>query len=368
MSKGDDDSLQDHIDRWRTTVGAGSDYERAAAYQSQSMQGELKKMLKTAVQLEFATVPPYLCALWSIKDDLHPFAKSLREIVQEEMLHMGLMCNMLAAIGEPLRIHELAPTYPGKIPGDVHEGLVLSLQGLNKDSLKAFLQIESPVELASSVPYEIGDPTDTGSRTIGEFYQCVYAAFQEYEKQGGTFHAERQVSASLVWRVIGSVKDVKAAIGIITTQGEGATLKKGSGSSPRDSSRDDYAHYYRFLEMWKGKRLVRLETRFGKPERYEWKEGYKLPECRPMGPVPKEGFKNSSPYVQQLLYDFDRTYHEMLGLLENTWLPGGQGRLVKAIGKMFELERYAKPLMEIPRPDYPGHTYGPVFTPPQSKE
>jgi hypothetical protein len=55
--------------------------------------------LQGAVSLEFSTLPPYLSALWSVKDDLSPVAKSIREIAQEEMLHMALACNMLSAIG-----------------------------------------------------------------------------------------------------------------------------------------------------------------------------------------------------------------------------------------------------------------------------
>ena len=57
----------------------------------------LTNALKGAMTLEFATIPPYLTALWSIKEDLHPIAASLRNIVQEEMLHLALASNMLAA-------------------------------------------------------------------------------------------------------------------------------------------------------------------------------------------------------------------------------------------------------------------------------
>lgn len=361
------DSLQDHVNRWQNFAGTGKAVRRRAiAGEPESVQSVLEKMLVTAIQLEFSTIPPYLCALWSIKDDLHPIARSLREVVQEEMLHMGFACNMLAAIGGKVPIRELAPTYQRGLPGDVHPGLIVRLQGLNKQALEGFLRIESPVKLASTVPHENGDPTGVGSRTIGEFYQCVAAAFEKYAADGGEFDLGCQVSASLVWRVMSSVDDVKSAIGIITTQGEGSTNK----DSPLDSGRDDYAHYYRFLEMWKEKRLVRINTGRGGPECYEWQSGYKLPACRPMGQVPEKGFPDADPIVLQLLYDFDRVYHEMLQLLEATWRPGGQGQLVHAISKMFELERYAKPLMEIPRPDQqnpeiPNQTYGPTFTPPK---
>lgn len=358
-------SFQDHIGRWQKVAKAKPTRAKAAIGQKQTVRDTLAEMLTTAIELEFATIPPYLCALWSIKDDLHPVAKSLREIVQEEMLHMGLTCNMLAAIGVQPPIKTLAPRYPSGLPGDVHPGLNVHLQGLNKDSLLTFLQIEAPAKLARSVPPEEGDPKWPEMRTIGQFYECVAAAFEKYAEEGGTFHIANQVSASLVWRVIGSVENVTTAIRIITTQGEGAMVKSGPAGSPRDSGREDFAHYYRFLEVWKEKRLVRLDKRNARTERYEWRDGYKLPDCYPMGPVPEEGFPDARPDVLQLLADFDGTYHEMLDFLDTAWSPGGQGQLVHAIAKMFELERYAKPLMAIPRPDDPDHTYGPMFSPPQ---
>lgn len=367
MSERKDFSLQEHIGRWKAVAGAKPARAKAALDQKQSVQATLADMLTTAIALEFATIPPYLCALWSIKDDLHPVAKSLREIVQEEMLHMGLTCNMLAAIGVQPPIRKLAPSYPGNLPGGIHPNLNVHLQGLNKESLLAFLQIEAPAKLAKSVPPQKGDPKWPEMRTIGHFYECVAAAFEKYGDDGGTFHVANQVSASLVWRVIGSPADAKTAIRIITTQGEGAMVKGGPGSSPRDSGREDYAHYYRFLEMWKEKRLVRLDKRGARTERYEWRDGHKLPDCHPIGPVPRNGFSGAPPEVLQLLADFDETYHEMLELLEAAWVPGGQGQLVRAIAKMFELERHAKPLMTIPRLDDPKRTYGPVFSRPEER-
>lgn len=39
---------------------------------------DLKEALRGAVQIEFATIPLYLTALWSIIDQAHPVAKSIR--------------------------------------------------------------------------------------------------------------------------------------------------------------------------------------------------------------------------------------------------------------------------------------------------
>src|SRR5262245_41189128 len=40
----------------------------------------LKEALQAAVQLEFATIPPYLCAMWSVKDTGSAAYRLIREI------------------------------------------------------------------------------------------------------------------------------------------------------------------------------------------------------------------------------------------------------------------------------------------------
>ena len=369
-------SIRKLVDEWKQMARSLPDGSESAVPPTRTTLAEdgdddevrqhLIEMLTVAVQLEFSTIPPYLCALWSIKDELHPVAKSIREIVQEEMLHMGLACNMLAAVGGKPRLAQWAPDYPTPLPGEVHKGLTVSLQGLNRESLLDFIRIETPDQLAPNVPHEPGDPDWSGSETIGEFYQTILEAFQCYRQP---LILDCQVTASLVWRLITSVKDVEWAIQIITSQGEGAQLEDGMKRkpkeekipSPRDSSKDDYAHYYRFLEVWKEKKLV-LDSTHGGEDHYRWQAGYSLPEVCPMGKVPKDGFTESlDSNVLQLLTDFDRTYSEMLRLLEQSWTPGGQGNLVHAISRMFDLEQYAKPLMQIKIREGKTETYGPQF-------
>ncbi|MGH3440157.1 MAG: ferritin-like domain-containing protein, partial [Sciscionella sp.] len=59
----------------------------------------LQQALQAAVELEMATIPPYLCAMWSVKDLDSPVFSLIRNIVLEEMSHLGLACNMLTSIG-----------------------------------------------------------------------------------------------------------------------------------------------------------------------------------------------------------------------------------------------------------------------------
>src|SRR5580698_6425575 len=80
---------------------------------------ELQHHLATAIQLELSTIPPYLCALYSIKSGTNAEAvRIIRSVVVEEMLHMILACNILNAIGGELAVNRkgFIPTYPGKLP------------------------------------------------------------------------------------------------------------------------------------------------------------------------------------------------------------------------------------------------------------
>lgn len=166
-------SIPELIARWRE-LGARSGAESRAVGAdaldvSPAAEGPvpdpldcLKGMLRAAVRLEFATIPPYLTALWSIKDDLHPVARSIREVVQEEMLHLALTCNLLASLGEAPDLCAWAPRYPGPLPGDVHHGLEVSLRPLDDEALRAFVRIESPASPPENVEREPGDPQPQG--------------------------------------------------------------------------------------------------------------------------------------------------------------------------------------------------------------
>src|SRR5215831_1259262 len=132
----------------------------------------LELALQTAVSIEFSTIPPYLSALWSIKDPLHPVAASIRNVVQEEMLHMALACNMLTGLGRVPHINDpnMVPSYPGGIPGGVHAELVVSLAGLSDATLDTFIEIESPLT---------GNGAETpGHKTIGAFYDAIRQEFR----------------------------------------------------------------------------------------------------------------------------------------------------------------------------------------------
>ena len=65
-----------------------------------SSQSEMQTALQYAIELEHATIPPYLTALYSLKRGTNrAIAGLIRGIVIQEMTHMALAANMLNAIG-----------------------------------------------------------------------------------------------------------------------------------------------------------------------------------------------------------------------------------------------------------------------------
>ena len=80
---------------------------------------ELKRMLAAAIQLEHATIPPYLTALYSIHAETNIEATQvIRAVLVEEMLHMTLSANLLNAIGghPNLLDDQFMPNYPALLP------------------------------------------------------------------------------------------------------------------------------------------------------------------------------------------------------------------------------------------------------------
>jgi len=315
----------------------------------------LRRSLQQAVSLEFGTIPIYLCALWSIKDNLHAAAQSIRNVVQEEMLHLALACNMLASIGGKPKLYDVENglRFPTKLPGGVHPELVLKLSGLTDDSLDDFLEIELPHEEITIAPYESKYKDAHGaehSHTIGELYDAVNKEFNSLRPK---MKPDNQISGPLSWFIVDTPEKVDSAINWIKTQGEGAI-----DNSPNSTGLEKLSHFYRFWEVRK-RQKIELDEATGK---YAFKSPYEFPDVYPMAVVPKGGYRRRdvSAKVWRLLTHFNITYSNVIRTLESAWGEGGQAALWKAIELMFDLEKSAIPLMQIPRPDGKGN-YGPEF-------
>jgi rubrerythrin len=217
---------------------------------------ELKDALRTAMRLEFSTIPPYLCAEWSIKaaEDLDKVRAKIKGIVIQEMYHFALAGNMLSAIGG-------TPT--DQLPGGIHQDLPVDLQPLSEDQLAVFMQIEKP----EFPPVEIAAQLAVAPATIGEFYTALSTAFQTL-----TLVIDQNAHAielpPNVFR-INSIDDARRAIDKIKGEGEGAP-----GNPDQPANPDQLAHFYVFEEISVGNELTfdpatkKLVPIVGKPLRF----------------------------------------------------------------------------------------------------
>ncbi|OIJ66599.1 hypothetical protein WN71_017930 [Streptomyces mangrovisoli] len=303
----------------------------------------LRSALQLAVGLELATLPPYLCAWWSVKDRNSEAARLIKRVIDDEMYHLGVVCNLTLAVGGRPRVRQAAPVYPGPLPGGVHKGVTIHLSGLTKalvhDVMMAIEAPESP--LARSVG---------AAPSIGVFYEDLLQTFRSVSPElSGTGQLSVRIGSDLL-RPAATPDDVDRSIEIIKEQGEG------TDSSPDDTFENDHpAHYYAFGEIYHGRRL--------RVTRGTWQyDGavVPFPAARPMARVPADGWPHAPARVRTLLDQFDTTYTAVLDGLDSAWSGGGGRALSAAVHSMRGLEDLAVQLMETGIAGGKS-TYGPRF-------
>jgi hypothetical protein len=322
----------------------------------------LRVALQQAIELEHSTIPPYLCALYSIRQGTNVEVSTLiRSIVIEEMLHMALAANLLISIGGFPQIGgpRFVPLYPGPLPGGLREGLIVRLRRCSIDQVRdVFMSIEQPTLSREPVDGHVDplDPLERARSTIGWFYDEIDRSLVRLSAAGEiTFgHTERQVTS---WTgpgrlfAIATLDDARAAIREITEQGEGtAPLRPGDGDR-------ELAHYYKFSEIVAGRRIVRTVDGFsydGEPIPFDpagvW----------PMMDDPDITRFPAGSRAAILSAQFATTYQALLDALNRTF-NGDPGHLGAAVGLMFSLDLAARELMQTPSGLGDGTTAGPSF-------
>jgi hypothetical protein len=313
----------------------------------------IKTALKNAIRLEFATIPPYLCGMWSVKPvsthplKEHPVYGVIRGVVVQEMGHMGLASNLLTAVGElpQFKVAGFVPDYPCELPGHVHPGLVISLVGLSQPLVKNFwMQIEQP----EHDPVPIGAaPGEPEYPTIGAFYDALLQAFHDNQPPL-SIGTQLQEDITGVFK-IATLDDVDRAITQIKQQGEGT-----SQSAFAEGFGGTLAHYYCFQQIVEGKRIIK-----GPDGKAKW--GAPLPFPAPDGIYPMAAVPHGG-YPSEITGAFNQRFSAMLGLLQDAWAAGGDAgnsKLQDAIDVMGELKKLARAILE--QPLQSGGVYGPDF-------
>lgn len=321
----------------------------------------VRAALQQAVELEHSTIPPYLYALYSLDPAKNAaIAEIIQSVVMEEMLHMTLSCNVLNALGGTPVIDKpsFIPSYPGPLPGGVESELSVKLAPFSTDQLETFLVIEQPED-----PLVFKAAAATDVLTIGEFYAAIATGIKA---QGdGAFvkpAPHHQVGPEMMDDsvVVTDVDSALRAIDVIVEQGEGTR------KSPQAVVGGGYAHYYRFMQIKNGCRLVKQPGELPPEEQYAY-NGAPIPfdaggvYNAPTDPKAAQ-YPNGS--AQRFACDnFNYTYTNLLGTLHATF-NGQPNQLDAAIGLMMSLKGQAKNMMMgIPNPKVitgPSFEYCPV--------
>jgi hypothetical protein len=322
----------------------------------------LKWALQQAITLELSTLPPYLCALYSIKPGCNvEVASIIRTVVTEEMQHMALACNLLNAIGgQPvLDRPEVVPRYPAALPAGLRPDLTVCLRRCSLDQIRTcFMSIEEPDD--TLIDPARGSATVHHSLTIGWFYKEIEAALERLDNGTGLFTGDpaRQLKG---WSSIGDLvvvtdlSSAKAAIHDIVEQGEGT-----SPFNPVTAS-GELAHYYRFQEVVEGKRLVvhpdgSAYGFTGEPVPFDPAGVWPMNDDPAIDRLPERS------RARALSEQFNRTYANLLGAL-NRVFNGHPDELDRAIGAMYSMGLTARRLMQMPSGLDDGTTAGPSFEP-----
>jgi len=333
----------------------------------------LHQYLHAALQLEHATIPPYLTALYSIHPGTNLDAVMvIRVVAVEEMLHLTLVANVLNATGgtPDLTGPGFVPSFPAYLP-DGEDDFQVDLQSFSPAAVETFLKIErpgaAPEEEARVRAHDgprslLAAPGDDSMRfySIGEFYEEIRRGLEYLHGELGdalfSGDPQRQVTPEYYYSGGGEIIPVtdlasaSAAMELIAEQGEGL------GGKIYDEE-GEIAHYYRFEQLKLGRYYQPGDTA-GSPSGPElsvdWDAVY------PVKPNVVLDDLSAAPDLHASAARFNEHYADFLGLLTRSYT-GEPKLLIDAVVEMFRLRDEMLSLLRHPMPGPGGLNAGPTF-------
>ena len=243
---------------------------------------ELIYLLTEAAQFEHVVMCTYLYAQWSLKKDesegitaqekeaIDRWRSSIRSVAMEEMLHLSLVNNLMAAIGATP--HLSRPDFPvkqGYFPSDID----FHLAPFNEQSMQHFVFIEKPegIDIKDGAGFtheshyqrvvctDLLTPTARDYVSQGHLYHGIGQAIRRLADELGEEnlfigHGEAQLSSAEfplpgLFEISG-VDTAMKAIEEIVSQGEGA---------PAHREDSHYARFDAILKEYQALKLARPE-------------------------------------------------------------------------------------------------------------
>jgi rubrerythrin len=324
---------------------------------------ELKSFLQNAIELEYATIPPYLTAELSIKQGTNAeIRKILHSVVIEEMLHFMIACNILNAIGGSPNIFQanFVPSYPTHLPMSIRGSLIVSLEKYSIELVeKVFMEIEepeNPIEFPTAL-LDVEGLVEPTFATIGQFYRSIQQKIQELADEELPGNPKLQVVSDFFDAEelfpIHTKADAVKAIEIIVEQGEG------TDKLPTDQD-DDLAHYYLFKQLFVGKKLIKTGPNPGDFSFTGAPIAFDEGSIIPLFPNAKTKDLPEGSEAKNLAEDFSKSYSQLLNELHRAF-NGEPALLSESISTMFTLRGIGGRLVPLPHPTQGGFNLGPTF-------
>jgi len=215
---------------------------------------ELRAHVALATRVELSTIPAYLYAMYSIKDQHSVPARLIAGIAVEEMLHVCLTTNLLLAIGgEPDFGRDVYPVYPGLLAHHKPD-LRLELKACSLAVVRElFMGIERPQPTDAL-------PEDEDFETLGQFYAALSSALDWLNDRYDLFvdpQVDRQLSNPAFYgpidfdaedsgglMLITDRTSAHEALEIVIHQGEGVGHERWA-----DPAHLELTHYFKFAQL-----------------------------------------------------------------------------------------------------------------------
>jgi hypothetical protein len=347
---------------------------------------QLRKLLRRAILVEHTTIPPYLCALYSLQDGTNQeSAEVIKSVLVEEMLHWILAANVLNAIGGEPCVNDprFIPTYPSNLldllntktdstPSSLDDllkidaltasngarsnastdAIEVGILKFSEEAIDVFLEIETPVPVGGE---------SSGNPTIGSFYKIIIDGLERLEAEARSKgesiftqedpeRAKRQITPEHYYGsggkivVVTDIHTARKALKEIVFQGE--------GFDPRffdeDISIGDYdeiGHFYRFNQIKQGRYYEEGDTPATGPRGatlyVDWSKVYQ------MKPNPSLSDYRHNPELLEKGKQFNQGYMSLLDKMQNAFT-GHPDSLQEAVVFMFRLKYLAEELLKNP--------------------